>query len=55
MSFLDVPGARLSYETNGSGPLLLMIPGATGSADSFKMVTEHLTAQYTTVTYDRRG
>ena len=55
MSILDVPGARLSYETHGSGPLMLMVPGATGEAGSFKMVTEHLAAHYTVVTYDRRG
>lgn len=28
MSILDVPGARLYYETHGSGPLMIMIPGA---------------------------
>ncbi len=55
MSFLDVPGARLYYEVHGSGPLLLMVPGATGTAGSFTMVTEHLAADYTVVTYDRRG
>lgn len=55
MSILEVPGARLYYESHGSGPLMLMIPGASGSADSFKGVTEHLAARYTVVTYDRRG
>ncbi len=55
MSTLEVPGARLFYETHGSGPLLLMIPGATGDANAFKKVTEHLATQCTVVTYDRRG
>ena len=55
MRILDVPGAQLSYETHGSGPLMLMVPGATGEAGSFKMVTEQLAAHYTVVTYDRRG
>jgi pimeloyl-ACP methyl ester carboxylesterase len=55
MHILDVPGAQLSYEAHGSGPLMLMVPGATGEAGSFKMVTEHLAAHYTVVTYDRRG
>ncbi|MBA3450944.1 MAG: alpha/beta fold hydrolase, partial [Chloroflexia bacterium] len=32
-----------------------MVPGATGSGDSFKPVTDHLAAHYTVVTYDRRG
>lgn len=54
-SILEVPGARLYYETHGSGPLMLMVPGATGSAYSFQSVAEHLAAHYTVVTYDRRG
>jgi acetyltransferase/esterase len=52
---LEVPGAALYYETHGSGPLMLMVPGAAGSADSFRMVTEYLAANYTVVIYDRRG
>src|SRR5215475_9007959 len=55
MSILEVPGARLYYETHGSGPLLLMIPGAAGQADPFKRVTAHLAARYTVGLYDRRG
>jgi len=55
MSILEVPGAQLYYETHGSGPLMLMVPGATGVADGFRMVTEHLAAHHTVVTYDRRG
>jgi pimeloyl-ACP methyl ester carboxylesterase len=52
---LEVPGARLYYETHGSGPVLLTVPGAGGTADSFRRVTEHLAAHYTVVIYDRRG
>lgn len=26
-SMLEVPGARLYYETHGSGPVMLMVPG----------------------------
>ena len=55
MSILEVPGARLYYETHGSGPLIVMVPGATGVADAFRMVTEYLAAHYTVVIYDRRG
>ncbi len=55
MSILEVPGARLYYETHGSGPLMVMVPGATGAADAFRTVTEHLVAHYTVVIYDRRG
>src|SRR5918912_1415534 len=55
MSILGVLGARLYYETHGSGPLMLMVAGANGEADIFKTVTQHLAAHYTVVTYDRRG
>ena len=55
MGVLDVPGARLYFETHGGGPLMVMVPGANGTADSFNRVTDHLAAHYTVVTYDRRG
>ena len=52
---LTVPGGRIYYEIRGSGPLLIMIPGANGEAGAFKGVSEHLSRYYTVVTYDRRG
>ncbi|MGH3945089.1 MAG: alpha/beta fold hydrolase [Pseudonocardiaceae bacterium] len=55
MSLLQVPGARLYYETRGSGPALLMIPGASGNARIFTAVAESLAEHHTVVTYDRRG
>jgi pimeloyl-ACP methyl ester carboxylesterase len=55
MTVLEAPGARLYYETHGHGPLLVMVPGASGVADSFRPVTTHLAADYTVVLYDRRG
>lgn len=55
MSYLDVAGSRLYYETIGSGPTMLMIPGAGGAGGVFRMVAEHLAARYTVVLYDRRG
>lgn len=54
-SSLEVPGARLYYETRGNGPLMIMVPGANGEANVFKWVAEHLATYYTVVTYDRRG
>jgi pimeloyl-ACP methyl ester carboxylesterase len=54
-STLEVPGARLHYETHGSGPLLVMIPRASGTADAFRRVAEHLGTHYTVALYDRRG
>lgn len=52
---LAVPGARLAYETFGNGPLLVMIPGATGVAGGFRRVAKFLAAQHTVLLYDRRG
>jgi pimeloyl-ACP methyl ester carboxylesterase len=55
MSVLDVPGARLYYETRGSGPALILVPGANGDARVFGKVAEHLAEHHTVITYDRRG
>jgi pimeloyl-ACP methyl ester carboxylesterase len=55
MSTLDVPGAQLYYEVSGSGPLLILISGASGTGESFRPLVSHLTSQYQVVIYDRRG
>lgn len=55
MSALDVPGARLHYEVRGSGPLVILVPGATGTAASFAGLAERLAEHVTALTYDRRG
>jgi pimeloyl-ACP methyl ester carboxylesterase len=55
MSILKVPNAHLYYETRGSGPVLLLIPGANGDARVFPPLAEQLSQHYTVVTYDRRG
>jgi acetyltransferase/esterase len=55
MSTLKVPGAQLSYEVEGSGPLLILIPGASGVGEVFRQVAHDLSARYQVVTYDRRG
>lgn len=55
MSVLEIPGTRLYYETRGSGPVLVMIPGASGDARVFTGVGNYLAEHYTVVTYDRRG
>lgn len=54
MSSLEVPGARLYYETRGHGPLLLMI-GSPMDSTGFTALAEAMAADYTTVTYDPRG
>jgi pimeloyl-ACP methyl ester carboxylesterase len=55
MRTLEVPGAQLSYEVEGSGPLLILIPGASGVGEVFRQVARDLSARYQVVTYDRRG
>jgi pimeloyl-ACP methyl ester carboxylesterase len=56
MPTLPVPGATLFYETLGtSGPLLLLIPGASGTGSVFKRTAITLSRDFTTVFYDRRG
>ena len=47
MGFLAGAGARLYFETHGSGPLMVMVPGANGTAAIFNRVTAHLAAHYT--------
>ncbi|HEX2244098.1 MAG TPA: alpha/beta hydrolase [Gammaproteobacteria bacterium] len=55
MSFLQVSGAQIYYETRGSGPLLLLIPGASGDANVFSGLAQELSIRCTVATYDRRG
>lgn len=55
MSILEVPGARLYYETVGDGPPLVLIPGGNGTAHIFGPIAQHLAERYTVTTYDRRG
>ena len=55
MSTLDVPGARLSYQVTGDGPLVVFIPGAGGEGAGFQPIAQHLAASHRVLTYDRRG
>jgi len=55
MSLLPVPGAHLYYETMGGGPLLVMVPGASGTAESFRRAAQQLAKSCTVAIYDRRG
>ncbi|MGW2051469.1 alpha/beta fold hydrolase [Streptomyces sp. NPDC001858] len=52
---LKVPGATLHYETLGSGPVLLLIPGGAGDAGLYAGMAPELAARYTVVSYDPRG
>src|ERR1022692_3318245 len=51
---LDVPGARLYYQRQGVGPLLLMIGSPMDSA-GFAGLARALADRYAVVTYDPRG
>jgi pimeloyl-ACP methyl ester carboxylesterase len=55
LATLNVPGATLYYETGGSGPVLLMIPGGPADAGIFAGVASFLSDRYTVVPYDPRG
>ncbi|MGB3337795.1 MAG: alpha/beta hydrolase [Devosia sp.] len=52
---LKVPGATLYYETLGSGPTLLIIPGGPQDAGVFAPLAARLASGFTVVSYDPRG
>jgi pimeloyl-ACP methyl ester carboxylesterase len=51
---LDVPGARLYYEVQGSGPACMLI-GHPMDSSGFALIAPLLAEDYTVVTYDPRG
>lgn len=55
MPYLSVPGAELYYETTGTGPLILTISGANGSADIWRPLAAQLSTTFTVCIYHRRG
>lgn len=55
MTTLKVPGATIHYEVSGSGPVLLMIPGAPADGGGFAGLAGYLADRYTVVRYDLRG
>jgi pimeloyl-ACP methyl ester carboxylesterase len=52
---LQVQGATLFYRVRGLGPLLLILPGGDGDADTADALRTQLVDRCTVVTYDRRG
>lgn len=52
---LKVPGATLYYETTGSGPTLLIIPGGPQDAGVFAPLAAELASRFRVVSYDPRG
>lgn len=55
MPVLKVPGANLHYTTFGTGPPLLLIPGADGRGSIFHPLAKTLLFQFKVICYDRRG
>lgn len=51
---LDAPGARLHYEVQGSGPVLMLVGHSMGCS-GFAAIAPLLAEDYTVVTYDPRG
>jgi pimeloyl-ACP methyl ester carboxylesterase len=51
----DSGDAKLYYEVRGTGPALVMIPGAGGDAGFFEHAAEALADSFCVITYDRRG
>ena len=52
---LAVPGACLHYDVNGTGPVLLLIPGGAADSSMFAGLAPLLADIRTVVTYDPRG
>jgi len=46
---------QLNVNKVGSGPVLILVPGANGTGDIFAPAAETLKTQFTVITYDRRG
>jgi pimeloyl-ACP methyl ester carboxylesterase len=55
ISTLKVPGGKIHYEVQGSGPILLMIPGGALDAGIYAGLSRQMAGRYTVVTYDPRG
>lgn len=52
---LAVPGAVLSHDVTGTGPLLLLIPGGAMDSTPFTGLAAALSDRFTVVRYDARG
>lgn len=54
-NYIDVGATTLYHEVRGTGPSLLLITGGTGDAGEWEGVAPDLAADFTVVSYDRRG
>ncbi|MGW5723047.1 alpha/beta fold hydrolase [Amycolatopsis sp. NPDC003865] len=55
MTTLAVPGATLTYDVTGRGPVLLLVPGGPADAAVFTPIRPLLAEDHTVVTFDPRG
>ena len=56
MPFIELNGIEIHYDTSGSGPALILIPGWGGSGESWRSEMINLLAsRFTVITYDPRG
>lgn len=55
MTVLPTAGAELHYELRGHGAPLVLVPGAKGDAETYQDLARELSAEYSVLTYDRRG
>ncbi|KAI7891848.1 Alpha/Beta hydrolase protein [Mucor mucedo] len=53
--YLEVNGANLCYEIEGSGPYIVFVAGGNGGHRLFRRIRDILTKHFTVVLYDRRG
>jgi aminoacrylate hydrolase len=55
MPFAPIPAGELYFETNGSGPPLVLVSGLGGSARFWRLQTARLAERFTVVVHDHRG
>jgi pimeloyl-ACP methyl ester carboxylesterase len=55
MTTLAVPGATITYDVTGRGPVLLLVPGGPADAAVFTALRPLLAEDHTVLTYDPRG
>jgi pimeloyl-ACP methyl ester carboxylesterase len=53
--FVSVNGVTLSVSRRGTGPALLLVPGAGGDGGQYEELASRLASDYSVVTYDRRA